>query len=68
MLNIYVFGLDTLTIFFFIIDKTLIFYDLLKLEMEYLQSNIKFAYTDVVALTEQRINFLDVCIPSGNQI
>ena len=47
---------------FIIIDKTQISYDLLKLEMESLHSNIKFTYTDVVALTEQRINFLDVCI------
>ena len=28
--------------------------------MESLHSNTKFTYTDVVALTEQRINFLDV--------
>ena len=30
--------------------------------MESLHSNIKFICTDVVALTEQRINFLDVCV------
>ena len=30
--------------------------------MKSLHSNIKFTYTNVVALTEQRINFLDVCI------
>ena len=47
---------------FIIIDKTQISYNLLKLEMESLHSNIKFTYTDVEALTEQRINFLDVSI------
>ena len=44
------------------IDKTQISYDLLKLEMESLHINLKFTYTDVVALTEKRLNFLDVCI------
>ena len=53
---------------FIIIDKTQISYDLLKLEMESLHSNLKFTYTDVVALTEQRINFLDVCIFITNGI
>ena len=57
MLNIYVFGLRYIDDIFIIIDKTKISYDLLKLEMESLHSNIKFTYTDVVALTEQRINF-----------
>ena len=36
--------------------------------MESLQINIKFTYTDVVALTEQRINFLDACIFITNGI
>ena len=36
--------------------------------MESLQINIKFTYTDVVVLTEQRINFLDVCIFITNGI
>ena len=53
---------------FIIIDKTQISCDLLKLEMESLHSNIKFTYTDVVALKEQRINFLDVCIFITNGI
>ena len=53
---------------FIIIDKTQVSYDLLKLEMESLHSNIKFTYTEVVALTEQRINFLDVCIFITNGI
>ena len=53
---------------FIIIDKTQISYDLLKLEVESLHSNIKFTYSDVVALTEQRINFLDVCIFITNGI
>ena len=30
--------------------------------MESLHSYIKFTYTDVVALTEKRINFLDISI------
>ena len=53
---------------FIIIDKTQISYDLLKLEMESLHSNIKFTYADVVALTEQRIDFLDVCLFIANGI
>ena len=53
---------------FIIIDKIQISYDLLKLEMVSLHSNIKFTYTNVVAITEQRINFLDVCIFITNGI
>ena len=53
---------------FIIIAKTQISYDLLEQEMESLHSNIKFTYTDVVALTEQRINFLEACIFITNGI
>ena len=47
---------------FIISDKTQISYDFLKLEMKSLHTNIKFTYTDVIALTEQHIKFLDICI------
>ena len=47
---------------FIIIDKTQTSYGFLKPEMESLHTYIKFTYTDVVVLTEQRLNILDVYI------